>query len=187
MIAICVGHSRTGDRTGALSVDGVSEWDWNYGVGMRLVRILSSMDIEAVLISRYPRVGYTAAITWLDSELNRIGATAAIELHFNSSDDPSSHGNEWLHWHSSLSGKRLAQSLERNFKTAFVGSRQRGLVPISSDGQRGGQFLRRTPCPAVICEPFFGSNRNEWASIGNAQERYATALATGLKEWKGAA
>ena len=36
---------------------------------------------------------------------------------------------------------------------------------------RGSEFLRQTPCPAVICEPFFGDNEGDWSQWGNVEGR----------------
>lgn len=183
MIAICVGHSRLGDK-GALSVDGVSEWNFNYGIAQRVKRHLEGLGHEVAVISSYPRNSYGSAMAWLAGELSKIHAEAALELHFNSSEDEQSNGHEWLHWNSSPRGKALAKALQSRMQNTFPTLRSRGLVPISS-GDRGAQFLRLTPCPAVICEPFFGTNHKEWELFNDQAELYAEALALGIDDWKG--
>jgi N-acetylmuramoyl-L-alanine amidase len=50
---------------------------------------------------------------------------------------------------------------------------------------RGSYFLRKTHCPAVITEPFFGSNQQEWADWGDAQERLAQIYAAGIRAFVG--
>ncbi len=186
MIAICVGHSRRGDM-GALSVDGVSEWHYNGDIARRVRRKLEDLGHDACVISTYPRSGYSSAVEWLSGELAKMQAEAVIELHFNSSDDPQSHGHEWLHWHASPNGKRLAKCLQGQMVSTYPEIRSRGLVSITSTNERGGYFLKRTPCPAVICEPFFGSHRGEWELFNAERDMYAEVLALGLDDWKGGA
>lgn len=186
MIAILVGHSRRGDM-GALSVDGVAEWHYNSDIARRVRRKLEGLGHEACVISTYPRAGYGSAMAWLRGELSKIQAECAVELHFNSSDDPASHGHEWLHWHASPRGKRLAKALQGRMENTFPALRSRGLVGIDSPQKRGGGFLMQTPCPAVIAEPFFGSNRAEWELFHAERDLYAEVLALGIDDWKGAA
>jgi N-acetylmuramoyl-L-alanine amidase len=59
------------------------------------------------------------------------------------------------------------------------------LVPIKTTSQRGGQFLRGTHCPAVICEPFFGSNQAEWTYFAGHQQELAQVIADGIDDWCG--
>jgi N-acetylmuramoyl-L-alanine amidase len=171
---------------GALSVSGVSEWHYNGDIAARVRRKLEELGHAACVINKYPRPGYTEAIKWLAWELGKRGAECAVELHFNASDSPASHGHEWLHWHASGRGRALAQGLQHEMCQAFPDIRNRGLVSIDSTKSRGGFFLEHTPCPAVIAEPFFGSNRGEWELFKAEREAYAQVLARGILRWKGA-
>jgi N-acetylmuramoyl-L-alanine amidase len=172
---------------GALSVGGVSEWHYNSDIAKRVFRKLLDLGHEACVIQVYPRPTYGAAMDWLAEELRKRGAECAVELHFNSSDDPRSHGHEWLHWHSSLSGRRLAQAVQQQMTAHFPELRSRGLVAIRSEKERGGGFLRKTHCPALIAEPFFGSNALEWELFNAERDFYAEVLALGIDDWKGGA
>lgn len=185
MIAICIGHSR-GDG-GAVSTGGVNEWAFNRDLGARVLRILRERGQEAVLVDRYPAGGYGSAMDWLAEDLKSMGATVAVELHFNAAGVASAHGHEWLHWHSSVAGRRLAQCLDRRMCEAFPALRRRGLVAIRQEKERGGGFLRKTPCPAVICEPFFGTNRVEWDFYSARRDELAQVMADGMDDWRGKA
>jgi N-acetylmuramoyl-L-alanine amidase len=164
MIGICIGHSRWATSTtrdgGALSVGGVNEWTFNRRVGKELHQILNRRRIPSVLIDLYEATGYGAAMRWLAAELRRHNATLAIELHFNAGP-PLANGHEWLHWHTSSEGKRAAQAFHDTFQKAYPSRKSRGLKRITPT-DRGGEFLSLTHCPAVILEPFFGSNKTEW-------------------------
>lgn len=182
MIAICVGHSR-GDG-GAVSTDGTNEWRFNSDLGRRVLAILRDRDQDAILIDRYAQTGYGRAMQLLGQSLRSRNVTVAVELHFNSGDSTAL-GHEWLHWHSSVPGRALAQSLSRRMKEAFPQAKVRGLVPINPKSPRGVGFLRQTYCPSVICEPFFGSNKNEWEHYSDNIDRLALVIADGIDDWKG--
>jgi hypothetical protein len=183
-IAICVGHSRrlaTGQpEGGAWTHDGAtSEWRFWHGVAPMVSRALrSGHGLRAVIVDDYGARGYTEAMRWLGGELRALGSIRlAVELHFNAAS-ATANGHEWLHWPGSANGRRLATQMHLAMGEAFPGIRARGVkTPIAG---RGDGFLRWTPCPAVIAEPFFGSNRADWRHVGWQQERLAGALAAGL-------
>lgn len=176
-VGICVGHSRRGDR-GAWSVGNVPEWEWNNILAAMIVDRLPAHGIEPVLANDYHYSSYSAAMGWLAGYLKHEDVDFAIELHFNSAG-PSARGNEWLHWHSSGDGRALAASLDLAFNDAFPDSKPRGLKPKRA-GDRGSTFLRKTHCPAVITEPFFGSNADEWDQFSMAQDLVADAMVEGI-------
>jgi N-acetylmuramoyl-L-alanine amidase len=182
MIAICVGHSRPGDG-GAVSVGGVSERFANGLLAKQIRAKLEAHDIECEVIDSYQGGNYSAAMRWLGRKLTTLQATGALELHFNFAEAPA-HGHEWLHWHASVGGRYLAQALNRSMTAAFPDHKARGLVPVVAKG-RGEGFLRCTPCPAVIAEPYFGSNPQEWAWVKANQHELAQAMADGVAAWAG--
>jgi N-acetylmuramoyl-L-alanine amidase len=122
---------------------------------------------------------------WLAAHLAERGADAAIELHFNSAGE-SARGHEWLYWKTSKSGKRLADSLDYEMRLQFppVIHPARGIKPRNSL-DRGAEFLRRPHCPAIIAEPFFGSNAEDWKLATLHKDKVAIAIANGLAEWVG--
>ena len=178
VIAVCVGHSRQGDRSGAVNTAGVSEHTYNSKVGSILVRILNERGYTAVLLDKYPRTGYTAATRWVGDECARLKADLAVELHFNSAG-PFAEGHEWLYWHKSTLGRKCAQAFMDTFAAAFPQAKSRGVVAINH-GDRGDGFLYRPPCPAVICEPFFGSSKAETKLYGDKQLAVAQAYAEAI-------
>lgn len=182
VIAICVGHSR-GDG-GAVSVGGVNEWNYNRKLGRLIVNDLQERGFAAVLVDRYEQTSYTPAMTALAATLKAMAAECAVELHFNSASSSSATGHEWLHWHSSVAGRALAQCMERRMAETFPEHRRRYLKPIRS-GDRGSDFLRRTHCPAVLCEPFFGSNAVDWELATTHRDLLARVIADGIDDWKG--
>lgn len=186
-VAVCVGHSRKiNDRRdgGAISVGGVSEWHFNSGLAEMIGAHLTRNRIRWFILDDYAGKGYTAAMAWVADQIADRGADVAVELHFNASPSPTSRGHEWLYWHSSKDGKRLAECLDYAFRLQLPPHLipARGIKPVIDQG-RGSEFLRRTHCPAAIAEPFFGSNEGDWKLASANKEKIAIAIANGLAEW----
>ena len=180
-VAICVGHSRIGDY-GADTVDGISEWDFNVNVADVLKDALESRNIKALVVNKYPRKTYGQAMEWLAAMLQPYKFDCAIELHFNSAS-PQAHGYEYLHLSGSGKGQRLANCL-LEAHMSVIGNKQksRGTTAIKA-GDRGYGFLSKVAPPAVICEPFFGSNRADWKLFDHKWGMLADIYATGIENF----
>lgn len=183
-IALCVGHSRSqgGGRPegGAISVGGESEWTFNsrlaHGIAAEL---LACHGIQALVVDRYSGTSYGSAMRWLAAFLRAQGGIRlAVELHFNAAESPSASGHEWLYWHASAAGRALAQACHREVSRDFPQLPARGLKPIESG--RGAEFLRLTHCPAIIAEPFFGSNAQDWKLASTYHAGLARSLTSAL-------
>jgi N-acetylmuramoyl-L-alanine amidase len=180
LIAICVGHSRSGDD-GAVNVEGISEWNFNQPIAKRVCELLHEAGHDSVLIDKYEGSGYAPAMMWLTKHIKELKADVAVELHFNSAG-PYANGHEFLHWFSSPKGASLAANLSESLVKFFPNQKDRGLKSINAE-DRGGLFLRKTHCPAVICEPFFGSNPTENLYFSNRKEELAKAYTEGILKW----
>jgi N-acetylmuramoyl-L-alanine amidase len=181
MIAICIGHSRQGDRSGAVSIGGVREWDYNRSVARHMMDHLASNGVAAKIYNDYPRKGYGAAMAWLGARLREDKASAAIELHFNASSNAAANGHEWIHFPGSRRGQALAQCFEDQFNADFPGINERGLLARGKGN--GAAFLKLTPCPAIITEPFFGSNPNDWRAFDGKQRELGICYAKAVMRW----
>ena len=175
MIALCVGHSRQGD-SGASSVDGTTEWDYNTELAALIVHA-SRLDIR--VYDSYEGRSYASAMRNLSKRLRKDRAELAVELHFNAAS-PKATGHEWLYWHTSTNGRLLARALRDSMEDAFPDLTSRGIKARKS-GTRGSGFLRGTHCPVIICEPFFGTNPDvDWPVASNEKPKIAQAIADGL-------
>lgn len=185
-LGICVGHSRKMNGVtegGAVSVGRVNEHTYNSDLAAKIHKILTKWGIDSFIVSEYQGSGYTAAQKWLASYLKSREANAAIELHFNSAESESATGHEWLFWASSKNGRLLAKDLDASMLEMFPDFKQRGIKP-KGNGDRGAEFLKLTNCPAVICEPFFGSNPDDWQEIAiDKKDDLALAIATGIRHY----
>lgn len=181
-IALCLGHGRAGDE-GAVSVDGTSEEDFNLGMIHQLAAVLMGWGYDVIIISYYEGNGYTAAMNWLAKTLVQKGATVAVEFHFNSSTGKA-RGHEFLHAENSIRGVTLAKFMLERFNQDFPEHPSRGLKKLSA-ADRGALFVTRTHCPAVIAEPFFGDNGEEWKTFGSEEgiRRLVTAYAHSIAAW----
>ena len=178
MIALCVGHSRPND-SGAASVTGVSEWDYN----SELAEMIASKLREPVKVyTTYKGKGYVSAMRWLARKLYEDRVDTALELHFNAAS-PKATGHEWLYWHTSDQGRLIARALRDSFEDSFPQLASRG-IKSRAKGSRGAMFLRTTHMPACIAEPFFGTNPEDWDLAINHKQGIAEAIAGGLKLYK---
>jgi N-acetylmuramoyl-L-alanine amidase len=160
-IGICVGHSRAGDA-GARSADkSLSEWQYWKAFALKLKPVLEEEGFTPIVHTIYSGLSYTSSMSWVAAQLLGDGCDIAVELHFNAYNGKAE-GFEALHWFSSRNGSRLAKDfLEAQGDIGPDWAKGRGRKTIDSTG-RGGQFLRKTHCPAMIWEPFFGDNPKEW-------------------------
>jgi N-acetylmuramoyl-L-alanine amidase len=186
LVAICIGHSRKINGRldgGAVAADGTSEWTYNSSLAPAIAATLASEGVASILVDDYDGGSYGASMRWLAGHLRSANATVAIELHFNSAT-PTARGHEWLYWHSSAMGRLLAEELDSAMREALPLSilPARGAKPRNSR-DRGAEFLRLTHCPAVIAEPFFGSNKHDWNVALDHRAKIAAAIAGGILEW----
>lgn len=183
LLGLCVGHSRwtTGKvEGGAISVGNVSEYAYNSDLAARIQILLAKAGVESKIFNKYEGNGYTTAMRWLAEKLKDAGVTQALELHFNSAG-PSATGHEWLHYPSSVKGKALATALDKNFDQLLPEIKSRGVK--SPEAGRGDAFLKLTHCPAVICEPFFGSNINDWNIAVQKKDLIALSITRGILDF----
>lgn len=185
-IAIGVGHSRKIKNRidgGAVSVEGVNEWEYNRELAEKVEQELELLGHQVAIWDSYEGDGYESSMRWLADEIEEWGADAAIELHFNAAT-PDAHGHEWLYWHSSDLGMLLAASVNAKMIDEIPDLRIRGIKPKRS-GDRGSAFLRFTHCPALITEPFFGSNGDDWQIAVSQKADIARVIADGVDQWAG--
>ena len=167
-VLICVGHSRMGDK-GAVSRGNVSEWAYNQNVAEKLREKLTERSVSSRVISETPFKSYYKSCAYLAEQ--SWGYDCVIELHFNS-HTPNANGFEYLYCAGSQKGKKLAESFRKIHSEVVPGQKDRGIKAISRGG-RGYRFLSKTKPPAVILEPFFGSNAKEWVLFDGMESELA--------------
>lgn len=180
MIAICIGHSRriSGRYDGGAYSETLktNERDFNLQVATKLFAKLADREIRSKIVYQYAGNGYGSAMTDVAKQVKELRASLAIELHFNSAS-PEASGHEWLYWHTSTIGEKVAGKFDEEFTKAFPTIKRRGIKPITKK-DRGGKFLEYTNCCSLILEPFFGSSVRDCQAIDieRLAETYAKAI-----------
>lgn len=156
-----------------------NERNFNLKVAAEMLKLDDSLEV----IDNYRGTGYGGAMRWLATEIEKRKCDLAVELHFNSAG-ATAQGHEWLYWQGSKKGTALASAFRYQFAKVFPEIVDRGIKPRFSN-DRGAEFLRLTRCPAIICEPFFGSNESDCAKVeAKGVEAIAGAYVKALKEYR---
>lgn len=170
-IALVVGHNAR-SQGAVRATDGRTEFDW---CGDLAAAILARMPGRYRVFRRPAGKAYTAEIRETYAAVDAWGAAASIELHFNAAADPRATGTETL-----TSGTPGSLRLAGVIHPAMVGAlplKDRGLV-VRRKGERGGESLWSGRAPAVLLEPYFGSNRADCA----AADRNFAALSRAIHD-----
>lgn len=177
VLAICVGHSRYNDMGAVACDEETNEWTYNLQVAKSIKEELDDAGVPSVIVHEYTGNNYAESMENLSVELKALKVNAAIELHFNAAT-PAAHGSEMLYWHKSKKSEKLAKCLQDQVVNTF-GVKDRGAKPKTAKS-RGARFLRETHCPAVITEPFFGSNEEDWEMFKDSFDTLGSSLAEGF-------
>lgn len=155
-IAIVVGHTPRRDK-GAFSPYLLqSEQPYNLQVALQL----KSLAPELYDVHTHTFQEYYKRQAAMSAKLNAGGYRLAIELHFNAASSPTANGTYCLYWYGSKVGKGVAQHLSEDICKAFSTKLRAvgGAQALVNEHDRGYWFTALTNMPAVIVEPFFGSN-----------------------------
>ena len=171
-VVIAVGH-RAGDRGAVNAASGVTEYDFNSALALRISEALGERGIYVRIVHRDDMPG---GYRRLPDRINALSPELIVSLHCNAYPEKPGEreatGTEVLYYHASGPGRRMAQILQRHLvKALFL--RDRGIQPKRSE-DRGGYLLRYTLAPCVIAEPFFIDNDND---LRMAQKHYDTLVA----------
>lgn len=167
--AIVVGHNARAQ--GAVRVtDRRTEFDWNGD----LAEMIAEIDpVNVRVFHRTPEGGYSAEIARAYAEVDRWGADISAELHFNGGPS-GARGCETLT--SGTTGSRiLAEAMQRNILDAMP-SRDRGILTRRHGEGRGWLSLWAGRAPAVLLEPYFGSNAAECHKADDYKSVLAEAI-----------
>lgn len=174
-IAIVVGHNAR--RQGAVSIDGTSEFKYN----SQLAELIEDHDPDAVKVFfRTFGGGYSRQIDRVCAAVDAWNADCLVALHFNGFARASPSGTLTL---SSGSPKslELAGHVHPNM-VSVMGLRDRG-VEVRRRHQRGGRILWNCRAPAILVEPFFGSNPEDWRRAQSRMDYLAEAIYRGARDF----
>lgn len=176
--AIVVGHNARAQ--GAVRVtDGVSEFVWNSDLA-DMIRDHAPSRVK--VFYRQAGIGYSAEIDRVYAETDAWGADVTIELHFNSVVDRTARGCLTLSSGTTRS-RALAEEVQPRMAAA-LGVPDRGIRNLSR-GDRGGRSLWQGRAPAIMVEPWFGSNPEDCAAADLHKDKLAEAIYRGAMEFLG--
>jgi len=165
-IAIIVGHNKRSQGAQSIEPIGRSEFDFNSELAEIMETKANNFQFDVKVFSREYLGSYRKEIKKVYKEVNNWNADYSTELHFNSAVFTVA-GSEVLSSGSQKSIK-FAELTQKEQVKLFgrEGRTDRG-VKIRKKGSRGYLSLVSGNAPAIIVEPFFGSNRGETRQIEN--------------------
>jgi len=179
-IAIVVGHNAKAQ--GAVRcTDGRTEFDWN-GELADLIRAHDKQSVQ--VFKRVTGGGYSAEIDRVYAQTDAWGAACTIELHFNGSANPQANGCLMLS--SGTNGSMKLSTAMQAHCVTVLGNADRGVRTIGRQ-DRGGRSLWQGRAPAVLIEPYFGSNAAECHLAQQHMDELAEAIYRAALALQGAA
>lgn len=167
-LLINIGHGG-GDPGAVNQALGITENEYNRRLAAEIAKIADVKVIEQD----------ARGLNQLVRDMNALSPDLVVSLHCNATVASSATGTETLYWHTSKAGASLAAKVQANMVRA-LGLRDRGIKPRDNLA-----VLRGTKCPAIIVEPFFISNANDYAVANTAIADLAKAIITGVEAYVG--
>lgn len=177
--AIIIGHTRMEPGAQAVAPLSLSEYDFNTSLSQRLSVALQESFLTTIYFRDH------VGIKGCYGAVKEAGNDVVMELHFNSCDDSKAAGSETL---CTIKDWNFAQIIQENMCFALnrLGKEDRGVKTLV-DNDRGHynlmQVFDELEVPAVIIEPFFGSNEKECELILQCQDFLCSALDRALCRW----
>jgi len=113
--------------------------------------------------------GYTKRIKETASKLNKVNFDLVIELHFNAAT-PQANGCETLYYFNSKKSKNFAHIFTDTVcDITGIKSRNGGVKALVNKKDRGFASVYYPKAPTILIEPFFGTNDDDCAKIGCAE------------------
>ena len=181
-VAIDPGHG--GYDSGAAGRNGVLEKNVTLAVSLKLGQVLKNSGIDVVYTRTSDRCPWpsnkNAELQMRCDIANDANADYFVSIHCNSADTSAATGIETYYDRDSKRGNVLAQNIQNELVREF-GYKNRGIKPC------GFYVVRHTKMQAVLVELEFISNSNREKMLNNPayQQRYAEAIARGIKDTMG--
>lgn len=168
-VLIVVGHTNGADKGAHSETLKSTEFAYN----KKVAELINNADIYV-----HKQQNYANRIKDLNAFLKGKNYKLVIELHFNSFSSSSANGYEILCYAGSNKGEYYAKELVKMLEAEYPAHKKRGangILFIKKRSERGGSFLMGINQPAILVEPFFGSNEKE-AIVFSDIKRYACML-----------
>lgn len=163
-VGLVIGHTVLGADKGAYSSFlGLSESEYWKKVVCFIPTFHKGNTIVCYSHSNDKKLDYYGRQLQTANSMNSQDFDLVVELHFNSAT-PQAHGTETLYYFSSEKGKEAAKIFSDEVGKEFPQMKLRGdegSKPLVSKDDRGARFVIMQKAPAIIFEPFFGSNKED--------------------------
>lgn len=169
---VAPGHN---DGTGATSFDGLDEWRTSKLVAEAMKRLGPEYGLEVMIGIRDRSKGYGDAMRLHGLKSLRFKADLAIEIHRNAFNGRAI-GVETIvvSDSGSIAGRILTAASLRQYPGLIVRGDQ-GLRNRKAGGNGAG-WCKAHKCPAILVEPCFFDNRDDWPRIRDHVEKEARTL-----------
>ena len=159
-IALVIGHRS--ESQGAKSVKRISEYAYWY-TWLHLAKHFFPDAHQYRVFERNDMDGrgYRERMRKLGKRIDEWGADIAISFHFNAAQNVKAEGFEVLCTTNTPS--QLYARLMAGIMDEHLYGDNRGIKTVRRS-DRGGGFLYGTRAVAILLEPFFGTNREDWQS-----------------------
>jgi len=168
-VLFAIGHTQDSDKGSYSEFLKQSEWDYNRDIANGL-----NADVYVHTIRDYYQRQRALAKFLRENKQYKL----VIELHFNGHHTQQANGFEVFAYSGSNKGERYARELADAYIKEYPEMKIRGARGVkftSHKSERGFYFLNLTPIPALILEPFFGTNKQD-CDIFKDKERYICFL-----------
>lgn len=154
-VAVVVGHTTGADKGAYSPYLNSSEQPFN----LKVANALRDIDPSSYDVYQHSLQSYYDREKVLADKVNKGNYDLVVELHFNAAS-PAANGTECCYYFNSKKGKlaasTIAAGISYHYGTALRGDN--GARALVNKNDRGYWFVYLPKAPAVIIEPFFGSN-----------------------------
>lgn len=155
---------------------GYAEHDFNSKLGKRIKQLLEENG-HTVILGQQPNA-QDVALRTRTNLYNRENVDLVVSIHANANANSGVNGRCVFYWHSSASGKKLAQSIINEFKAKGYSTHGNGLHASIVGSWTNLHITRETKAPAVLIEHGFMTGSQDFDLIfGNKQAEYIEDMA----------
>ncbi|HEX2053079.1 MAG TPA: peptidoglycan-binding protein [Actinomycetota bacterium] len=173
-IVLDPGHG--GEETGGVAPDGETEADWVFRLSAKLGLLLDERRAHPVL-TRGPNDGPTESQR---AQLaNRFAADLLLSIHLNSHSKPIAAGAATYYFQGGTVASEPGEYLAELIQQALISA---GRTDCSTHG-KAYPILRETQMPAVVVEPGFITNPEEFKELTESMDELAAAMLDALERY----
>jgi N-acetylmuramoyl-L-alanine amidase len=180
-IAIVIGHNAKSGGA-VLAVEPTTNECAYWSIWGKALAEYSDDNVQFEIFNRLPSISYKDEIKEVYGRVDAWGADLSIELHFNAANTAAK-GAETLSSGSDGSMKLATIIQNRTAELLGLSEKENRGIKVVSKEQRGGPSVHYGQAPAVLLEPFFGSNPEDYKRFHALRLPYLKMLHTCVYEY----